>query len=183
MRRALAAGRERGRFMFEKKELPFGGLDLQQAVDLAQVVELEARWENLPHAATQRGVALSVRGLHDKQKAYAAYSARLAAYNGRYREGYFAKPARGTPPRLAAWLQAMRDLCSRVEHDPRCACPVHLVEKAYRWADRVALLLKKDPVERVPPCTTRAAIDELEVVKQAAGDARVGTAGAGSGGG
>src|SRR5262249_22882898 len=138
-------------------------LDLQQAVDLAQVVELEARWENLPHAATPRGGALCVGGLHDKQNAYAAYSARLIADNGRYTAGHFAKPASGTAPRLAAWLQAMRGLFSRVEHDPRCACPVHLVEKAYRWADRVALLLKKDPVQRVPPPgTTRAAIEELE---------------------
>src|SRR5262245_9485811 len=139
------AGRERGHMMFEKKETTVGDLDLQQAVELAQVVELEARWENLPQAAAQLDMALSVRGLHDKQNAYAAYSARLVAYNERYRAGHYAKPARSTPPRLVAWLQAMRDLFSRVEHDPRCACPVHLVEKAYRWADRVALHLQKDP--------------------------------------
>jgi len=69
--------------------------------------------------------------------------------------------------RLAAWCRTMRDLYLQVEHDPRSRCPVHLVEKAYRWADRVAGRMKEGPLRRsTPPDTVGEAIRNLEALNQ-----------------
>ncbi len=60
----------------------------------------------------------------------------------------------------------MRDLYLRVEHDPR-HCPLHLLEKAYRWADRVGVRMNKVYVSRsTPPSTIEAAIRDLEALGQ-----------------
>src|SRR5262245_49296669 len=94
-------------------------------VELAQLVELQARWEKLPMAAG-RGVP----DLVAKQAAYEAYRSRQAAYNARNEKAYDPAVLKHSPARLAAWLRAMRDLFVRAEGDPRCPCPVHLLEKA-----------------------------------------------------
>jgi hypothetical protein len=61
----------------------------------------------------------------------------------------------------------MRDLYLQVEHDPRGHCPVHLLEKAYRWADRVGVLMNRDRISpSTPPSTIRAAIQDLEALGQ-----------------
>ena len=61
----------------------------------------------------------------------------------------------------------MRDLYLQVEHDPKGHCPVHLLEKAYRRADRIGARMKKVSVSRsTPPGTIRDVIGELEVLGQ-----------------
>jgi hypothetical protein len=137
------------------------GGPLPQAVDLAQLVELEARWENLPQAP-----ARSTRDLAAKQAAYEAYRARRATYNGRYQPAHDPRVLAHTPARLGAWLRAMRDLFARAEADPRCPCPVHLMEKARRCAERVALRLNVEPPAPppAPPGTVRAAVEGLETL-------------------
>jgi hypothetical protein len=70
-----------------------------------------------------------------------------------------------TPARLGRWCGAMRDLYARVEPNPKGHCPAHLLEKAYRWADRVADKVGKARVSRSnPPGTVRAAVLELEAL-------------------
>jgi len=59
-----------------------------------------------------------------------------------------------TSLRLGLWCAAMRDLCARIEHDPRGQCPTNLVEKAYRWADRVADKLGASRVARSGPAAS-----------------------------
>ena len=70
-----------------------------------------------------------------------------------------------TPSRLALWCRKMRDLYLQVEHDPRGHCPAHLLEKAYRWADRIGARMNKGPITRAaPPDTIRAAVRDLETL-------------------
>jgi hypothetical protein len=131
-----------------------------QAVELAQLVELEALWENLPHASTN-----STRELIAKQSAYEAYRSRRAAYAALYKVAYDPRALAHTPARLGAWLRAMRDLFARAEADPRCPCPVHLLERARRCAERTAQRLKMEPPAPPPPAlTVRAAIEGLEAL-------------------
>ena len=56
-----------------------GDPGLAQAVELAQLVELEARWENLAKAPPPGDARAAVQHLQGKQRAHEAYRARLAA--------------------------------------------------------------------------------------------------------
>jgi hypothetical protein len=140
--------------------------DPSQAAELAVLVDLEARWENLrkPLAAAPEGPS-STQELHTKQKAYEAFRAKLLAYNKRFRPAHVPELLLNTPARLGTWCRRMRDLYVVLENAAPPPCPVHLVEKAYRWADRVAVRTGKDPRSRAaPPATLRAAIQELEAL-------------------
>ena len=131
---------------------------LPQAVELAQLVELEALWENLPASP-----ARTSRDLAAKQNAFEAFRSRRAAYDGRHKAHASRVPVH-SPARLAAWLRDMRDLFARAECDPRCPCPVHLVEKARRSADRIALRRETEAPLVTPPATVRLAIEGLETL-------------------
>jgi hypothetical protein len=128
-------------------------------VELAQLVEIQARWENLPMATD-----LGIPDLVAKQAAYEVYRSRQAAYNGKHDKAHDPPVLAHTPVRLAAWLRSMRDLFARAEGDPRCPCPVHLLEKARRFAGRVAQLRKADPPAVAAPATVRAAVEGLEAL-------------------
>jgi hypothetical protein len=135
---------------------------LPQMIELSLLVDLEARWENL--RKTSLG---DLQDLHGRQKAYDAFHGKLVAYNKQYRPAHVPELLLNTPTRLALWCQAMRDLYLRVEHDPRVHCPAHLLEKAYRSADRISGRLNKGPVARpTPPATIRDVIGELEALGQ-----------------
>jgi hypothetical protein len=58
----------------------------------------------------------------------------------------------------------MRDLFTRVQDDPRCPCPVHVLEKARRSAARMGERLKSDPPVVTAPATVRAAVEGLEAL-------------------
>ena len=148
------------------RDLPNGSLGLAQAADLALLVELEARWENLRDAPSPASEApATIPELHGKQKAYDAFRSRLAAYNKRYAPPHVPEVLLHTPARLGGWCRQMRELYLLAEYDPHGRCPADLVEKAYRWADRVAGRMKKDRVCRSPaPGTIRAAIEQLEAL-------------------
>jgi hypothetical protein len=76
-----------------------------------------------------------------------------------------------TPSRLATWCRTARDLYLRVEHEPRGHCPVHLLKKAYRWAERVGARMSMDRLSRsTPPSAIGAAIRELEALGQCCDD-------------
>jgi hypothetical protein len=154
--------------MPEMKEASVGTLDPAQATELALLVDLEARWENLrktPFQASEAGDTM--QDLQRKQKAYDAFHAQLVAYNKLYTPAHVPELLLNTPSRLGIWCSRMRDLYLIVENDPQGHCPVNLVEKAFRWADHVGNRMNKDRLSRsIPPSTIRAAIRDLEALGQ-----------------
>jgi hypothetical protein len=146
-----------------------GNVDFAQARELAVLVELEARWENLRHSPSREsGDAKGrtrVANLVAIQNAYASFRVKLVAYNKRYRPAHVPELLLNTPVRLGAWCRAMRALYLRVEHDAAGLCPIPLLEKAYRCADRVSVLMKTAPVNRSTPSgRVREATEELEAL-------------------
>jgi hypothetical protein len=143
-------------------------LDATQAVELALLVDLEARWENLRTTSSRPpAVQPTTQDLQGKQKAYEAFRVKLAGYNKRFAPAHVPELLLNTPTRLGIWCRAMRDLYLRLEHLSQGHCPVHLLEKAYRCADRVAGKIGRDPVSRAtPPDTIQAAIRDLEALGQ-----------------
>jgi hypothetical protein len=154
--------------MPEMSKVPPGQLEPAQAADLARLVDLEACWENLRKGSPPGHAAVRLsQDLKDKQKAYDAFHDRLVAYNKRYTPAHVAELLLNTPPRLAAWCRTMRDLYRQVEQAPEGHCPVSLLEKAHRWADRVAARLNKDRAgPSTSPGTIAAAIRDLEALAQ-----------------
>jgi hypothetical protein len=153
--------------MPQMHELSVGTLAPAQAAELALLVELEARWENLrrtPSRSPEGGLTAELQG---KQKAYETFHALLRAYNKRYTPAHVPEQLLNTPVRLGMWCRAMRQLYLEVENHPRAQCPTHLLEKAYRWADRVADRLNRARVGRsAPPATIRDAARDLEALAQ-----------------
>jgi hypothetical protein len=152
--------------MPDVREAVVENLGPEQAAELSLLVDLEARWENLRKSPPGDAAAHSTtQDLQGKQKAYEAFRARLAAYNHRHAPAHVPELLLNTPARLAAWCRRMRDLYLRVEHDPRGHCPAHLLEKAYRWADRIGVRMNQGRVGRAaPPDTIGAAIRGLEAL-------------------
>jgi len=150
------------------REIPVGNLDPAQAAELALLVDLEARWENLRNTTSRPAdVQPTTQDLHGKQKAYETFRAKLAAYNKRFHPTHVPELLLNTPVRLGIWCRAMRDLYVRVEKDAQMHCPVHLVEKAYRWADRVAARIGTERLSRsTPPTTIPTAIQKLDELSQ-----------------
>jgi hypothetical protein len=143
-------------------------MDAAQAAELSLLVDLEARWENLRRTPLQPPeVESSTQDLHGKQKAYESFHTKLVSYNKQYTPAHVPEMLLNTPSRLARWCRMMRDLYLRVEHDPRGHCPVHLLEKAYRWAERVGARMNKERLSRsTPPSTIGAAIRDLKALGQ-----------------
>jgi hypothetical protein len=136
-----------------------------QAAAMAQLVELEAQWEALTLAETRGELGLNISHLTAKQKAFDAYHAKVVAYNGRFKPAYEAERLVNTPVRLAMWCRKMQDLYHQVEADDRVRCPVHLLAKAYRCADRIGIRLNREPVSRsTPAADITTAIDNLATV-------------------
>ena len=150
--------------MPELKENALGNLPAAQAVELALLVDLEARWENLRKTPAPEAAAATL-DLVDRQKCYETFRAKLVAYNDRHTPAHVPELLLNTPVRLGTWCRRMRDLYLQLEHDPRGHRPAHLLEKAYRCADRVGVRLKKDLISRSPPpATIGAAIRDLEAL-------------------
>ncbi len=168
LRKARLFPCERRNFMPAMREASVGNLDPAQATELSLLVDLEARWENLRKTASlDPKVGSTTQDLQGKQRAYEAFRAKLVAYNKRYRPAHVPELLLNTPSRLGIWCRTMRDLYLQVEHDPQGHCPVHLLEKAYRWAERMGVRLNRDCVSRsTPPGTIRAAIRDLEALGQ-----------------
>jgi len=155
--------------MIETTELPTRKLEPAQAIELALLVDIEAGWENMRKTAgaDAASVGSSLQGLRGRQKAYDAFRARLAAYNKRYTPQHVPELLLNTPTRLGIWCRKMRELYLQIEHDNQAHCPVHLLDKAYRWGDRIGARLHRElPRAATPPGTLREAIQELEAVEQ-----------------
>ncbi len=139
-----------------------------QATELSLLVELEARWENMrrpPARAHEK--ASRTQNLLGVQKAYDAFRSQLVAYNKRYTPAHVPELLLNTPSRLALWCRRMRDLYLELEHEPQIHCPVHLLEKAYRSAERLSARLNTNLLDRsAPPATIRAVIETLMTLVQ-----------------
>jgi hypothetical protein len=154
--------------MHDLTNAPSPNVVSEQAVELSLLIDLEARWENLrTTSSSSQDPPQTTRNLHDKQKAYEAFSVKLKDYNKIYEPPHIPELLLNTPARLGIWCRAIRKVYVSVEHDPRGHCSLHLMEKAYRWADLVAN--KKSVVRFTPsiPITTIGAIiRELEALSQ-----------------
>lgn len=134
------------------------------AAALAELVELEARWENLRMAPSRTAAIRSTnQDLHGMQKSYEAFRGKLAAFNKQYPPGHVPELLLNTPIRLASWCRRMRDLYRLVQDDPQVRYPVELLEKGYRCAAKIAHRLGKEWQPRSPaPCAIQTALQELE---------------------
>jgi hypothetical protein len=151
----------------QKSDAPAEDPSPRQAAELAVLVELEARWENLRTTSSPADVEPALGDLQAKQKAYEVFRAKLRRYNKRYAPAHVPDLLLNTPARLMLWCRAMRDLLLRVEHDTPGYCPVHVVEKANRLADRIAHNTGGTwECRATPPATTRAAILDLEALER-----------------
>ena len=130
-------------------------LDASQAAP-AQLVDLEARWANLPVAVATESVSASLAGLFAKQKTFDAYQTALVAYNQRYRPAYHGRRSVSTTSRLALWCRSMADLYRRAA---RAECPTNVLEQAHRCADRLGKRLNRGIVCR--PATVRVTADVI----------------------
>ena len=89
--------------------------------------------------------------------------AKLLAYNRRYTPPHVPELLLNTAARLGKWCQAMRDLYRLIEPDPSARCPGSIVEKANRWADRIARRTNRSVVSaQASPRFVCDAIAELE---------------------
>ncbi len=129
----------------------------EQATAMVRVLELQAGWEAL---LKDKGQKDNQAGLRDRQKAHDAFQIAWSEYVAKYRASQLPEPTHNVPDRLAVWCHTLRVVFERAERGD----PFHLMAKVYRLADRIAMKLGKEPVERKPVVDLAAAIRELEVV-------------------
>ncbi len=154
--------------MAEMWEVSEGHLDPAQAIELALLLDLEARYENLRSARPlSPGMLSTAQDLHKKQQAYENFRAKLQMYNHQYTPLHVPEVMLNRPDRLGKWCRRMRNVYLRVEHDPQAHYPAQLLEKAYRCADWLATRLRKDRVSRSAPLgTIQGALQDLEALAQ-----------------
>ena len=137
-----------------------------QAAELIVLLDLEARWENLRAARQETPRVSSIaRDLLVMQKAYDAFRVQLKAYQASFSPTHVSELLLNTPARLGGWCRQVRDLHLRAGQSAQAHSPVHLLEKAYRWADRLAGRRGKDRVSRAtPPGPAEAVFRDLEAL-------------------
>lgn len=116
-------------------------LDPVRAAELAQVLDYQSRWENLRADGTD-----STAQLQALQRAFEAYRVRLAEYRVRYRSEQTPDLSPSGPNRLGAWCRTVRAVCRRAAEG--ADCPSHVVMKAFRMAERIAVRVKVEPLSR-----------------------------------
>jgi hypothetical protein len=143
-------------------------LDPAQAADLARVIDLQARWENLRVHPTRPAAEFSVADLHNRQKAYEAFRVRMEAYSARYRAARVAEPTLNTAGRVGAWCRVVAAVFRQA--GPSGECPAEAVAKAYRLADAIAARLEREPVGRESPESITDAIRALDALGRWCGE-------------
>jgi hypothetical protein len=141
-------------------------VDAAQAAELTALLDLEARWENLRAARPGAPQAPpATQDLQGMQRAYDAFRAKLKCYQMRYSPGHATELLLNTPARLGRWCRQVRDLYLRAGQAAQAHPPAHLLEKAYRWADRLADRSGKGRATHpTPPATAEAGIRDLEAL-------------------
>jgi hypothetical protein len=113
-----------------------------QATALVRVLELQATWE--AHRDDPAKSASSTPDLKERQRAHEAFQAGLREYTIRYGGAILPEPTQVMPKRLAIWCRVLRGLFRRAEGE----CPVRVMAKVHRVADRIA----ERTGERPPEC-------------------------------
>ena len=133
-------------------------LEPVRASELARVLDLQSRWENMRADGGD-----STAQLQALQKAFEAYRLRLAEYTARHRSEQTPDLSPSGPNRLAAWCKTVRAVFRRAGEGGEC--PSQVVTKAFRMADRIAERVKAEPVGRdTPPTDMPGAIRQLGAV-------------------
>jgi hypothetical protein len=133
-------------------------LDPARAAELARVLDLQSRWENM-----RADVGDSSAHLQSLQKAFEAYRASLAVYVSHHRSEQAPDLSPSGPQRLAAWCRSVRTVFRRAAEGAEC--PVHIVAKARRMADRIAARVGAELPRREPPPTNMVgAIQQLDTL-------------------
>jgi hypothetical protein len=127
-----------------------------RAAELARVLDLQARWENL-----RDGGSHSTAQLQALQGAFEVYRVRMAAYTARNQTEPVPELMPTKPGRLGAWCRTVRAILRRADVSER---PAHLVAKVHRVADRIAERLKAEPVRRAAPTDMADVLWELDAV-------------------
>jgi hypothetical protein len=146
------------------RESAVATLNLVQATELAAIIELEALWDDMRQRTAVTDVPVGL--LRKKQIAYEAYRSRLVAFNKRHNTAYDLERSVSTPVRMERWFTELQILYQKLEYNATGFCPVKLIEKAYRLADRLAVRLNTDSFNRTLPGGLRAAIEELGQLAQ-----------------
>ena len=140
-------------------------LDPVQAVELARVLELQAKWENMRETQAGGTATFSTLDLQERQRAYDGFRTRLAAYTARYRTVQIPETTLNGPERVGVWCRTVRAVLRRAESEAKTDSVSHIITKAYRLVNRIAARLKLDPVERGTTADGIAsAIRSLDVV-------------------
>ena len=139
------------------KESAAERLSPARATELAQVLDLQAQWENLRADGID-----STTQLQSLQKAFEAYRVRLVAYTADVRGEPIPELSPTKPDRLGAWCRTVRAVLKRA--DLGGECPVHVVSKMHRLADRIATRVKTEPASRESVTNITTAIRELDTV-------------------
>ena len=123
-----------------------------QAAALTVLLDLEARWENLRAARSGTPqVPSATPDLQAMQRAYAAFRAQLRAYQMRFAPTHASELLLNTPARLGRWCRQVRELYLRAGQAAQAHSAVHLLEKAYRWADCPARRCRSRTCRHQPP--------------------------------
>jgi hypothetical protein len=129
--------------------------------ELAVLVDLEARWENL-RASHPSAKPSSLHELQANQRAYELFHAKLVAYNKRYVPRHIPELLINSSVRLEQWCKQLSAVFAALDgHGP---FPAHLLEKAYRLADSIATRNKRACASRPGPTEVRSAARELEML-------------------
>jgi hypothetical protein len=133
-------------------QFPVSQLSPTQATELSILLNLEARWENLRiDQSANRGKMLTRDELKQIQTAYEAFHGKLVAYNTRYKPLHVPELLLNNALRFQSWCRSLQGLYAIIlENDCRVNCLVHLLEKAYRCADRIADRANKERFSRPP---------------------------------
>ena len=132
-----------------------------RGAELAMLVDLEARWENLRATRTSASPS-SLQELQSYQRAYDLFHTKLLAYNRRYTPRHIPEVLINTSVRLEQWCKKLSALFATLEG--QVAFPAHLLEKAYRLADVIATRTNRACASRPAPGEVRSAARELEML-------------------
>ena len=137
--------------------------------ELAVLVDLEARWENL-RASRASAKPSSLRELQGIQRAYENFHGKLVAYNKRYAPAHIPEMLINSSVRLQQWCTHMSALFGALAEG--VAFPTHLLEKAYRLVDGIATRRNYERAVRPASCGARSAARELAMLAAWCSDLR-----------
>jgi hypothetical protein len=132
-----------------------------RGAELAVLVDLEARWENLRASRTSARPS-SLQELQTYQRAYALFHTRLVVYNKRHAPPHIPELLINTAARLEQWCKKLCALFATL--DDQVPFPTHLLEKAYRLADMIATRTNRACTSRPALGEVRSAARELETL-------------------